>query len=50
MKTRLVGTKLFHEDRWVDGQTDMPKQISLYAFLRIKVKSPITDLEGLEGG
>ena len=36
MKIRPVGAELFHADRRTDGQRDMTKLMSLFAFLRTR--------------
>jgi hypothetical protein len=41
MKSRLVGTESFQEERWTDKQTDMTK---LLAILRTRTKTFQTDV------
>ena len=38
MKIRLVGSKLFHADEQIDGQTDMTKLMSLLPRLPREIK------------
>ena len=48
MKIRLVGTKLFHADRWTYGQTDMMKLIVAFRNFTYVPEKGMMGLDGNE--